>query len=225
MNKKIYRKKAVEKTTTKITHASKKINVYSYLDIKYLTSIMVFIFVLLYNNYGLIYAPIVTVIYFILFDHLLLNRSIKKRSKILEKEAVHFLEILCLTLETGKSLEQALETVVFSIDSDLANEFKRVLFEIKFGKSLEEALTSMKERIPSSIINTAISNIIDSLKYGGKIITTIYNQIDFLREKRILEIKGEINKIPNKISIISVIFIIPMILLLILGPIIIKLIV
>ena len=40
----------------------------------------------------------------------------------------------------------------------------------------------------------------------------------FLREKQILEIKGQINKIPNKISIISVIFIIPLILMLILGP-------
>ena len=33
-----------------------------------------------------------------------------------------------------------------------------------------------------------------------------------------LEIKEKINKIPNKVSIISVIFVIPLILLLILGP-------
>jgi len=46
----------------------------------------------------------------------------------------------------------------------------------------------------------------------------MYNQIDFLREKQILEIKGQINKIPNKVSIISVIFIVPLIMLLILGP-------
>ena len=46
----------------------------------------------------------------------------------------------------------------------------------------------------------------------------MYNQIDFLREKQILEIKGKINKIPNKVSIISVIFIVPLIMILILGP-------
>ena len=47
----------------------------------------------------------------------------------------------------------------------------------------------------------------------------MYNQIEFLRDKQILEIKEQINKIPNKISIISVIFVLPIILLLILGPI------
>ena len=46
----------------------------------------------------------------------------------------------------------------------------------------------------------------------------MYNQIDFLREKKILDIKGKINKIPNKVSIISVIFIVPLIMILILGP-------
>lgn len=50
------------------------------------------------------------------------------------------------------------------------------------------------------------------------------NQINFLRDKQILEIKGEINKIPNKISILSVIFVVPLILLLVLGPFLINLI-
>ena len=42
--------------------------------------------------------------------------------------------------------------------------------------------------------------------------------VDYLREKQILDIKGQINKIPNKISIVSVLFIVPLILLLVLGP-------
>lgn len=46
----------------------------------------------------------------------------------------------------------------------------------------------------------------------------MYNQIAFLRDKQILEIKGQINKIPNKISIISVLFVVPLIMILILGP-------
>ena len=50
----------------------------------------------------------------------------------------------------------------------------------------------------------------------------MYNQIDFLRDKQILEIKGQINKIPNKISIISVLFMVPLILLLVLGPVVIN---
>ena len=54
--------------------------------------------------------------------------------------------------------------------------------------------------------------------FGNSIIDTMNNQVDYLREKQILDIKGQINKIPNKISIVSVLFIVPLILLLVLGP-------
>ena len=46
----------------------------------------------------------------------------------------------------------------------------------------------------------------------------MYNQLDFLKDKQIMDIKAQINKIPNKISIFSVLFFIPLILLIILGP-------
>ena len=54
--------------------------------------------------------------------------------------------------------------------------------------------------------------------FGNSILDTMYHQIDYLREKQILEIRGEINKIPNKVSMISVVFVVPLILLMILGP-------
>ena len=54
--------------------------------------------------------------------------------------------------------------------------------------------------------------------YGSSIISTMYNQIDYLREKRKMEIKAQMSKIPTKISVISVFFFIPLILLIILGP-------
>ena len=90
---------------------------------------------------------------------------------------------------------------------------------MKFGKSLVEALDDMKKRIPSESINNIILNITQTSIFGSSILDTMYNQIEFLRDKQILEIKEQINKIPNKISIISVIFVLPIILLLILGPI------
>ena len=59
--------------------------------------------------------------------------------------------------------------------------------------------------------------------FGNSIVESINNQIDFLREKEIMDTKAMINKIPNKVSIISVLFIVPLILLIILGPFIMKL--
>ncbi len=81
----------------------------------------------------------------------------------------------------------------------------------------------MKKRIPSETVNNILLNITQTNVFGNNIIDTMYDQIDFLRDKQILEIKGEINKIPIKISIVSVIFIVPLILMLVLGPVIINL--
>ena len=105
-----------------------------------------------------------------------------------------------------------------NLDSELSGEFKKALLETKFGKTLIEALEDMKKRIPSETINNIILNITQTSEFGNSIINVMNNQVDFLREKQILEVKSQINKIPNKVSIISVIFIIPLILLIILGP-------
>ena len=95
---------------------------------------------------------------------------------------------------------------------------------MNYGKSLIESLESLKKKIPSETINNIILNIIQTSEFGNSILETMNSQIDFLRQKQILEIKGQINKIPNKVSIVSVIFIVPLIMLLVLGPYLIELI-
>ena len=79
----------------------------------------------------------------------------------------------------------------------------------------------MKQRIPSDTINNALLNIVQSSIFGNNIEESLNNQLDFLRDKRILEVKSQIGKLPTKISIISVIFFIPIILIVILAPVVI----
>ncbi len=234
---KIYREKDIQKIEEKIKllglelkSKEKKNKLYleimqdpvKYLNTRFLTSIIVF-FLILYNGgtSGYILAPILTIGYYYLFYLVTIEMPIRKRIKKLDHEALNFFEILTLTLESGRNLEHALEIAVFNVDSEISLEFKKTLFEVKFGKSLIESLEDMKKRIPSETINNIILNITQTNVFGSSILETMYNQIDFLRDKQILEIKGQMNKIPNKISIISVLFIIPLILILVLGPVVI----
>ena len=94
--------------------------------------------------------------------------------------------------------------------------------DINYGKSFDEAITNMKERIPSDTINNILLNIRESNMFGNSIIGTLNNQLDYLRETKILETKAYISKIPVKISVISVVFFVPLLLLLILGPVLIE---
>ena len=78
----------------------------------------------------------------------------------------------------------------------------------------------MKKRMPSDTINNVILNITQSNMFGNSIIDTLYRQVDFLRDKKVLEVKSVIAKMPIKISVTSVLFFVPIIILLILTPVI-----
>lgn len=217
---KIYTKKEIKKIEDKINlfGISKKFSVEYFMNYRLLTSLIVFVFVFIFVDYGTILAPIYTFIWYLLFNYLLLDRPLKKREKKLDSEAYYFFEVLTLALESGRNLENSIKMACKYIDSEISKEFEETLKQVNFGKSLTEALSYMNTRIPSIAIRNIILNMEQSNLFGNSIIDTMYNQLDFLRDKQVNEIKATINKIPNKISIVSVIFFIPIIILIILGP-------
>ena len=156
--------------------------------------------------------------YYYFFEKVLLDAKINERRRKLDIEAIYFFEVLTLSLQTGRNLAEAISITINSVDSELSLEFKEALRQTKFGKSLSESLTDMQSKIPSDNINNIILALTQANIYGSSIIDTMYNQVDYLREKRKMEVKAMISKVPTKISIISVFFFIPLILLIILGP-------
>jgi len=218
--KKIYSEKYISKIISKVKMLGidNKIDPYDFLITRLITSVAIFC-IFLYNlNYGYIFAPIVTVIYYLIFNDVFLESKIRKRNSELEKEAMHFFEVLTLSLETGRNLTEAINVTTSSVSGKLSDEFKGAVREISFGKSMNEALTDMQERIPSDTINNVVLSLTQSNLFGNSIISNLYTQVDYLREKRKMEVKGKISKIPVLISIISVLFFVPLLLILILGP-------
>ena len=126
----------------------------------------------------------------------------------------------------------------------MKNELSRKIYNTKTIKKMEkrikllgvsskmDAITFLNLRLFTSIIlffiTIYIFNLGDVLTltqadvFGNSVVDTMYNQIDYLREKRKLEVKASISKVPIKISVISVLFFVPLILLLILSPILIS---
>ncbi len=217
---KLYRQSDLKKLQKELTCLGNdtKYTVVSFTKDRIITTILVTLFVLFFTDFGYILAPFIAIAYYYLFYYFNITRKLQIRNRKLENEAIFFFEILSLTLESGNNLEGALKVTCDNVDSEISREFKQTLFEMQFGKSLIEALSDMKERISSDDINNIILNIIQTSQFGNSIIGVLNNEIDFLRSKQIEYIKEKINKIPNKASIISVIFVVPLILILILGP-------
>ena len=224
--RKLYRVKDIENIQSKLNMLGNdrklKFDATGFLTARLLTTIILTI-VLIFTDIQNYIIPFIIIIYYNLFYYVFITEPINKRIKKLDLEALTFFEILTLTLVSGRNLENALEMTVNNVDNELSKEFKRSLTEMKFGRSLMESLEDLKKRMPSETINNILLNITQTNIFGNSIIETMNNQVEYLREKQMMEVKAQINNIPNNVSIISVIFIIPLILLIILGPFIIEL--
>lgn len=216
----IYREKDIKKIEAKINQfgVSKKFTTEYFMNFRLFTSMIVFVVLFIFADFGALIAPVATVLWYILVGYFMIDKPLKKRERKLDNEAYYYFEVLTLALESGRNLENAIKMACKYIDSEISSEFKETIKQVNFGKSLTESLSVMSARIPSLTINNIILNMEQSNLFGNSIIETMYNQLDFLKDKQIMDIKAQINKIPNKISIFSVLFFIPLILLIILGP-------
>jgi len=222
---KIYTKKSIERIKSKTTLLGiyNKIDPIDFMNLRLLISMGLFFITFLVSGVAYIISPIVTIVFYKGIEYLVLDLKIKNRSSKLDLEALFFFEVLTLSLETGRNLKGALELTTRNIDSELSEEFKVTLNATEYGKTLTEALNDMKRRIPSDTINNVILNITHTNVFGSEVVETLYNQVDYLRERKLSEAKAKISKMPIKISIVSVLFFIPIILLLILSPVLIGL--
>ncbi|HOZ54257.1 MAG TPA: type II secretion system F family protein [Bacilli bacterium] len=220
----IYRKKDIDKIKAKLDlfGVKKKLTVESFMNLRLYSTVLLFFIIFLVVDGGVVLAPIIAAVYYYILYYLMIEIPLKKRERRLDREAYYYFEVLTLALESGRNLETAISMACKYIDSEVSDEFKETLKHVNFGKSLPEALSQMNLRIPSTAINNIILNIEQSNVFGNSIIDTMYNQLDFLKEKQIMDVKAAINKLPNKISIFSVLFFVPLLLLLILGPVILQ---
>lgn len=220
----IYRKKDIDKIKAKLElfGVKKKLTVEAFMNLRLYSTVILFFIIFLLIDGGVVLAPVIATLYYYLLYYFMIEIPLKKRERRLDREAYYYFEVLTLALESGRNLETAITMACKYIDSEVSDEFKETLKHVNFGKSLPEALSQMNLRIPSTAINNIILNIEQSNVFGNSIIDTMYNQLDFLKDKQIMDVKAAINKLPNKISIFSVLFFVPLLLLLILGPVILQ---
>lgn len=223
--RKIYKNETINKINRKIKllGVNCHYNAIDFLNLRLVLGLIIFGLVLVVSEYGYILAPLITILFHYGMEYVCLDSKIKKRKEKLEDEALFFFEVLALTIESGRNLKGALDMTASNVKGELGDEFKKTLSEVGLGKSLVEALKDMKQRIPSEHVNNVILNITESCIFGNNIVDSLYNQVDYLREKKLLDVKATIAKMPIKISVVSVIFFVPLMMLIILSPIVIQL--
>jgi len=222
---KIYRKKTVQKYQEKCLFlgTDANIHVYSFLNMRLFSTLLLFLLFLIIDYQKLLVNFILCSVYYYLFSKLYLDSRIEKRRIQLEKEAILFFEVVALSLESGRNLVDSLEISSRSVEGSLSLEFSNALKEMQYGKSFKESLDTLEKKIPSLSIQNMILNLKQSNAYGNNMVEPIREQLNYIREMRVMSVKMQINKMPIQISVVSVLLFVPIILLLVLSPVIVKL--
>jgi len=97
------------------------------------------------------------------------------------------IDVLVVCVEAGLTFEAAMERVAEKFDHALADEFGRVLQEIRIGRPRLESLNDMAERCGVDELNNFVQAVIQSEQLGSGIVKVLRIQSDEIREKRLLQ--------------------------------------
>ena len=220
--KKLYSIKLRTRISKKIKFLGQKkpISTYEFLNIRLVLCIIIFTSSLFIPKFGFIIGLIFTAIFYNGYEIILLDYPIKKRMEKLENEAIFYLEVLDATMSTKEDFLVSLNSTSENINSDLAIIIKNALLKLKQDGDINKVVEELKSFIPSAIVVNVFSHLL-------RINTNIYHeeiskQIIRIKEKQNEDLKHELNKMPIKIIITSIIFISILFVIIYYGPLYIK---
>jgi tight adherence protein C len=135
------------------------------------------------------------------------------------------LDVLVICLEGGLSLAGALKRMSGELRSAhpvLATELQLVQREIQLGRSSGDALRKMGERSDLEEVRSLAAVIIQSERYGAGLVKSLRVHSDTLRTKRMQLAEEKAQKAATKVLFPTVLFIMPAMFVVILGPAVIK---
>ena len=140
-------------------------------------------------------AGILLAVITILVPPILLDKAIAQRQQRFHNQLLDVLLLITGAVQAGYSLMQALDLAVKEIPAPAAEEFGRVLREIRFGISLEGSLYNLAERMSSDDMQIVVTAIIINSQVGGSLSTVLESTISTIRDR--MHLAGEVRSLTS----------------------------
>jgi tight adherence protein C len=147
-----------------------------------------------------------------------LRRKVKSRRNEIQFVLPDVIDVLVVCGEAGLTFEAAMERVGQKYDHALAEEFVRVLQEVRLGKARLEALSNMAQRCGVEELNSFVQAIIQSEQLGSGLVKVLGIQADEIRMKRLTTAQERGARASLKMLIPMVGCIFPTLWVILLGP-------
>jgi tight adherence protein C len=150
-----------------------------------------------------------------------LQQAIKSRVKVIERGLPDALDLLVICVEAGLSFNKSFERVAKEIsvfNVELAREFAITGVELELLLDRRQALANLSARVPSPIVQSFSSMLIQSLLQGTPILHALYLISNETREMRMQAAEEKAAKLPSLLVIPLAVFILPNLFIVLLGP-------
>jgi tight adherence protein C len=151
----------------------------------------------------------------------ILQRRARKRQMAISRELSDVLDLLVVCVEAGLGLFEAIKIVGHECErqkQEIGRELALVAAEISAGSSLGQALRNLADRTSVEDIKPLAATLIQSEQLGAQISPALRASSDALRTRRRLRAEEAAAKTTVKILFPLVLFILPAMLLVIVGP-------
>ncbi|MDH5799127.1 MAG: type II secretion system F family protein, partial [Paracoccaceae bacterium] len=154
-----------------------------------------------------------------------LRGKVKARQTRVERAFPNAMDLLQISVEAGMGFDAAMSRVgheLRSVAPEISEEFSVVQAEILAGRSRSKSLNDMAMRMGIEEATSFANVIVQSIRYGTPLSSALATYSEEMRNKRQMKAEEKANKLPVLMSGVLASLMLPALLLITLGPVIIR---
>ena len=149
------------------------------------------------------------------------RRRIETRKQDITNAFPDAMDMMLVCIEGGQSLDQAMARVGEEMQSSsgpLAQEFALVSHEFRAGKDRISVLRDFASRCAVSDVSSFVTVLIQSTSFGTSIAQALRVYAAEMRDKRLMRAEEKANVLPTKLTLGTMMFTVPPLILILVGP-------
>lgn len=171
------------------------------------------------TNYALMIA-LFGIVVAVIGPDMYLNQKVKSHQDAIKMQLADTIDLMSVCMEAGLSFDASLVKISERMEGPFIDELMTVFRQVQLGKNRNDALKAIADASDVSELKTFVSAVTQANQLGIPITNVLNAQAEQLRMNKSEEIKEVASKVPTKMTLPTVIFILPSIMGVILGPVI-----
>lgn len=131
------------------------------------------------------------------------------------------LDLMLICVESGQTLDHTIMRVATEVEKSyptLSEELTIITNEVRAGKDRSQVLRDFAERAAIPDIKAFVTVLIQSAKFGTTIGDALRVFSSEMRDKRVMRAEEKANTLPTKMTLVTMLFTVPPLLIILVGP-------